>query len=297
MMDAKSKFKLIVLAALVVAPLTISSGQTQTSQASPAATLFEKSCYSCHNIGGGDKKGPDLKGVTTRRTREWLHQYVGTPAAMNRNGDPDAVALFRKYAPEVMPDQAIAPDQIDAILALIDDLAKKNETFVPAGAKLARPIVPSDVEGGLQLFTGRVALKAEGTACISCHNLNGVARLGGGTLGPDLTAVNTKYKDPELIGILQNPNFPTMKSVFSTRPLNDEEIVQLFAYFQNARLTQPAAQLNPGVVRLDPWFIVVGFFLALLSVWSFGLIWRNRLQGVREPIVSAASKSHQRHKR
>jgi mono/diheme cytochrome c family protein len=296
MSDAKIRSKLVVLAAFVAASLAVVSAQTQAP--SPAATLFEKSCYSCHNIGSGDKKGPDLKGVTSRRTREWLHRYIATPAAMNRSGDTDAAALFKKFAPEVMPDQATTPEQVDAILALIDDLSKKNETFVPAGAKLARPIVPSDIDAGRQLFTGGVALQGQGSACISCHNVNGVGRLGGGTLGPDLTAVNTKYKDPELIGILQNPNFPTMKSMFGTRPLADEEIVQLFAYFQNAKLTQPAAQMNPlGVVRLDPWFVVGGFALALLSVWSFSLIWRNRLQGVREPVVSAAAKSHKRHKR
>ena len=295
MPDAKNRVNLLLLCAMAVAWPVITRAQAQ--QASPAANLFEKSCYSCHNIGGGDKKGPDLKGVTARRTREWLHQYITSPATMNRNGDPDAVALFKKFAPEVMPDQATTPEQIDSILSLIDDLSKKGETFVPAGAKLSRPIVPSDIDAGRELFSGGVALTARGAACISCHNVNGVDRLGGGTLGPDLTAVNTKYKDPELISILQNPNFPTMKSVFGTRPLADEEIVQLFAYFQNAKLTQPAAQINPGVVRLDPWFLVVGFFLALLSVWSFSLIWRNRLQGVREPIVSAAAKSHKRHKR
>ena len=296
MSEANTRFKLIVLCAFVAASFAVVSAQTQAP--SPAATLFEKSCYSCHNIGGGDKKGPDLKGVTSRRTREWLQRYIATPAALNRSGDADAVALFKKFAPEVMPDQAIGPEQIDSLLALIDDLSKKNETFVPAGAKLARPIVPADIDAGLALFTGRAPLKSDGTACISCHNINGVARFGGGTLGPDLTAVNTKYKDAELIGILQNPNFPTMKSVFGTRPLNDEEIVQLFAYFQNAKLTQPAAQMNPaGIARLDPWFVIVGFLLALLSVWSFSLIWRNRLQGVREPIVSAAGKSHKRHKR
>jgi mono/diheme cytochrome c family protein len=295
MSQSGNLIKLIVVAAFALGSLPIAIGQTQ--QASPAATLFEKSCYSCHNIGGGDKKGPDLKGVTTRRSREWLQRYISTPATLNRNGDPDAVALFKKFAPEVMPDQAITPEQIDSVLNLIDELSKKNETFVPAGAKLARPIVPSDVDGGLALFTGSMPLQGQGTACISCHNVNGVAKLGGGTLGPDLTAVNTKYKDPELIGILQNPNFPTMKSVFGTRPLSDEEIVQLFAYFQNARLTQPAAQINPGVARLDPWFVVIGFLLALLAVWTFSVIWSKRLRGVREPIVSGAAKSHKRHNR
>lgn len=295
MSEANRWFKLIVVGVFAAFSLTIA--RAQNAQPSPSATLFEKSCYSCHNIGGGDKKGPDLKGVSSRRTREWLHQYIATPSAMNRNGDADAVALFKKFAPEVMPDQAITSEQIDALLALIDDLSKKNETFVPAGAKLSRPIVSSDIEAGRELFTGQVALKGEGAACISCHSVNGVARLGGGTLGPDLTAVNTRYKDPELIGILQNPNFPTMKSMFGTRPLADEEIVQLFAYFQNAKLQQPAAQVNPAVARMDPWFLVVGFFLVLLSLWGFSLIWKNRLRGVREPIVSAAAESHKRHKR
>ena len=154
MSEAKTTSKLIVLGGFIVASLTTTSAQAQAP--SPAATLFEKSCYSCHNIGGGDKKGPDLKGVTSRRTREWLHQYIASPASLNRNGDPAAAALFKKYAPEVMPDQATTPDQIDAILGLIDDLSKKNETFVPAGAKLARPIVPSDIDAGRQLFTGEI---------------------------------------------------------------------------------------------------------------------------------------------
>src|SRR5436853_1171534 len=295
MSDARSNSKLVVLAASVAASLA--AVQAQTPQASPAATLVGKSCYSCHNIGGGDKKGPDLKGVTTRRTREWLQRYIAAPAALNSNGDADTVALFKKFAPEVMPDQAITPDQIDLLLALIDDLSKKNETFVPAGAKLARAIVPSDIDAGRRLFTGGASLIGQGTACISCHNVNGVARLGGGTLGPDLTAVNTKYEDPKLIGILQNPNLPRMKSIFGTRPLSDEEIVQLFAYFQNAKLTQPAAQVNPGIVRIDPWFVVVGFLPALLGMWSFSVIWRKRLRGVREPIVNAAALTHKRHKR
>jgi mono/diheme cytochrome c family protein len=252
---------------------------------SQGATVFEKSCYSCHNIGGGDKKGPDLKGVTTRRQREWLHKFIETPGAIYRSGDPTAGELFKKYAPEVMPDQALTPEQIDAILALIDDLSKKNETFVPAGAKLSRPIAPTDVDAGYRLFSGSDGLAGGGAACISCHNVMAAGPLGGGTLGPDLTAVNTKYKDPELISILQNPNFPTMKSVFGARPLTDEEIVKLFAYFQNAKVAHPAAQAQPGVVRIDPWFVIIGSIALLLAMIAVDRAWKNRLRGVREELV------------
>jgi mono/diheme cytochrome c family protein len=251
---------------------------------SQGSALFEKSCYSCHNIGSGDKKGPDLKGVTTRRSKDWLHEYIGTPAALNRKGDAAATELFKKYSPEVMPDQALSQDQTDSILALIDELTKKNEVFVPAGAKLSRPIGPGDIDAGLQLFTGRRALGGGGTACISCHSTSGVGSLGGGTLGPDLTTANVKYRDPELISILQNPSFPTMKSVFGTRPLTEEEIVQVFAYLQNAKAAGQAASAPPGLI-LEPWFVAIGFGLACLGISGLNLVWRKRLRGKREELV------------
>jgi hypothetical protein len=106
----------------------------------------------------------------------------------------------------------------------------------------------------------------------------GTGRLGGGTLGPDLTAVNTKYKDPELIAILQNPAFPTMKTVFQTRPLNDEEIVQLFAYLQNAKAAYPAAQAAPGAITIEPWFVIVGFITTVVALVAMSFIWRKRLR-------------------
>jgi mono/diheme cytochrome c family protein len=280
-MSGNIKLIISTIAAMLFAlPLALSA-----QAPSGGAQVFEKSCYSCHNIGGGDKKGPDLKGVTTRRTRDWLHEFIKTPSAMNRSGNAEAQSLFRKYAPEVMPDQALTPDQIDALLALIEDYSKRNETFFPAGAKLARQIIPTDVDEGHRIFTGQAKLASGGAACIACHNVEGVGRLGGGTLGPDLTAVGTKYKDPELISILQNPNFPTMKAAFGTRPLTDEEIVKLFAYFQNAKLASPAAQARPGVAPLDPWFLIIGFITLIVAIFILHRLWRNRLRGVREELV------------
>jgi mono/diheme cytochrome c family protein len=226
-----------------------------------------------------------LKGATIRRSKGWLYEFIKSPAAMNRKGDPEATALSKKFAPEVMPDQELTNEQIDAILAMIDGLMKKNETFVPAGAKLARPVLPADIGAGMGLFTGKTSLGGGGAACISCHNVSGAGTLGGGTLGPDLTAVNVKYRDPELIAILQNPNFPTMKSVFGTRPLTDEEIVQLFAYLQNAKQANPTAQAQPGAIRIEPWFLAIGVIALLAALGGLNLAWKNRLRGVREELV------------
>lgn len=251
----------------------------------PGAVDFEKRCYSCHNIQGGDKKGPDLKGVIERRSKDWLREFIQSPAAMNRKGDADANALFKKFAPEIMPDQPLTAEQLDGILSLIETLSKKGETFIPAGAKLYRPLEAGDADLGRDTFAGKAGLNNGGASCIACHNVSGIGGFGGGTLGPDLTAVNTRYKDPELISILQNPNFPTMKSVFGAKPLTDEEIVRLFAYLQNAKLIYPAAQTQAPVAPLNLWFPAIAFVALVLSVVALNRIWKNRLRGVREALV------------
>jgi mono/diheme cytochrome c family protein len=278
----QSNLKLVILALPLLLWLPCSA--YAQSQPQGAAISFEKRCYSCHNIGSGNRKGPDLKGVTDRRSREWLHEFIPSPAAMNRKGDQAAAELFKKFSPEVMPDQVITPEEIDAILAMIQELARKGEAYIPPGAKLARAIVPSDIDGGRNLFTGKWRFSNGGAACIACHNFKGAGALGGGTLGPDLTFANIKYRDPELISILQNPNFPTMNSVFAARPLTDEEIVKVFALFQNARNQNPNAPVA-ATAPIEPRFPLIGAIALVCALVSMNLIWKSRLRGVREEIV------------
>lgn len=249
----------------------------------PGAALFEQRCYSCHNIGDGNKIGPDLKGATERRSKDWLHSFIPAPAALNSKGDPAATELFKKFAPAIMPDQALTPAQIDEILTLIADLSQKNQNFIPAGAALSRAVVPADVQAGRQLFTGGTALSNRGTACISCHSMKDIGALGGGMLGPDLTAVNMRYRDPELVSILRHPNFPTMNSVFAAHPLTDEEIVQLFALLQDAKKT---AQTTPFTTSTsDLKFPLIGAGMLVVALAGMNLTWKNRHRGVREEIV------------
>lgn len=67
------------------------------SDAGPGQALFRKTCAACHQIGGGDLVGPDLKGVTQRREREWLARFLLAPDQMLERGDPIASELFAKY--------------------------------------------------------------------------------------------------------------------------------------------------------------------------------------------------------
>jgi mono/diheme cytochrome c family protein len=255
------------------------------AQPSPGAAAFEKKCYSCHNIGGGDKTGPDLKGLLQRRSRDWVIRFTQSPAATLRAGDPTAEELFRSYSPAVMPDQSLDPAELDAILQLIEQLTSNDGTFVPPGAKLSRPVKPEDIPAGRALFTGQTSLAAGGPACISCHGLQGIGPFGGGTLGPDLTAANLRYRDPELIAILQNPNFPTMNTLFANRPLNEDEVVQLFALLQNARRNAVDPAPYPP---LDLSFPLLGIALLVVAVAVMNRIWKHRLKGVRQQVIRTA---------
>ncbi len=67
-------------------PLTIDKGQF----------LFQSRCSACHTIGAGDRLGPDLLGVTTRRERSWLARFLAQPEQMPAEGDPLACRVGRK---------------------------------------------------------------------------------------------------------------------------------------------------------------------------------------------------------
>jgi mono/diheme cytochrome c family protein len=270
---------LLLVSLLAVRP-ALAQGEAGKAAAGGAAALFEKMCYSCHNIGGGDKKGPDLKDVTQRRKREWLHQFIPTPKARKNAGDATAVELFKKYAPEEMPDQMVSADQIDQILGLIEQYSKKPP-FVPQSGKLARRPTPQDVPAGYRLFTGQTRLKNGGPACISCHSVEGVGLLGGGTLGFDLTQANVKYTEVELASILKAPAFPTMSKMFANRELDNEEVVRLFAYLQSARQRTP----NPARSAAHTLIGSAAGVLVLLGAMNF--TWKGRLRGVRKPLVRA----------
>ena len=258
--------------------------QTKLEPPSEAAVLFEKMCYSCHTVGQGDKKGPDLKGVTERRSREWLLEYIPSPTAMVKLGDPAAMELFKKYAPEVMTDQALSAGQISSILDFISALTQANKPFVPSGARLSREPVPEDIPLGEKLFIGRIKLQNSGPACIGCHSIAGSGILGGGTLGPDLSQVNVRYTLPELINILQNPNFPLMSKVFAGKNITDEEIVRLVDLFQDKKTARPLA------AKFAMYFLYLGIGLTVVLIVFFNWIWRFRFTGVRKSLAPGSDR-------
>jgi protein SCO1/2 len=78
--------------------------------------LFANRCSACHSIGGGEKIGPDLLGITARREGAWLASYIRAPDRMLAVGDPVAVSLSEKYKTVRMPNMRLVPDEVSDVI-------------------------------------------------------------------------------------------------------------------------------------------------------------------------------------
>jgi protein SCO1 len=82
--------------------------------------LFVSKCSACHTVGEGDKVGPDLAGVTKRRSRVWLTRYIAEPDALLAAGDPIATALFHQYKDMRMPNLKLGAGDIADIVSFLE---------------------------------------------------------------------------------------------------------------------------------------------------------------------------------
>jgi mono/diheme cytochrome c family protein len=245
--------------------------------AQDAEALFRKSCMSCHTIGGGDKTGPDLKGVTTRRTREWASAFIQAPTSFFDKGDPVALELLKKSNNVKMPELGISAADADAILKLIDELTKSGKILGSKG--IDRPPTPLDIEKGKAMFEGRLRFAAGGPSCLSCHSATGSGPFGGGRLGPHLNTAPGKF-GKNLASTIENPAFPSMVNVFAKKALTPEEAFQVASYL-NTVATQPAP-------KRDIVFPIVGL-LGLVGSLELGRrLGRKRFRGVRKNLTPKA---------
>lgn len=96
--------------------------------------LFIRGCATCHTVGKGDRIGPDLASVTTRRTREWLTGFIKHPDKVRESGDPIALDLFEKYNRVIMPSLGLSDADVSDVLSFIDGETAKSKTATTAAA-------------------------------------------------------------------------------------------------------------------------------------------------------------------
>jgi protein SCO1/2 len=86
--------------------------------------LYASKCSACHSLGQGDKVGPDLAGVTARRSRDWLVHYISEPDALLASGDPVATALYRQYKEVRMPNLKLGASDVADIVLFLERVAR-----------------------------------------------------------------------------------------------------------------------------------------------------------------------------
>lgn len=269
----------------VAAVLLLAAGPAVAQE---AAQIFRQNCMSCHTIGGGRLVGPDLKNVTERQDRQWLARFILEPARVLASGDPYALQLKDEAGGAVMPAiPGLTPDKVQALLDLIaEESARETSQF--AGLDITgEPFTAADVARGRRLFRGEAALANGGPSCLSCHTVRGVAALGGGRLGPDLTKVYERMQGRKnLASWLLAPATPTMRPIYAGASLSNDEIVSLVAF-----LEEEARQEGEATRTAQTTFLLLGLGGAALGFVILDAVWRKRFRAVRRTLVRNATRT------
>ena len=250
--------------------------------AQEAAETFRQTCMSCHTIGGGRLVGPDLKDVEQRQDRDWLARFILDPKGVLDSGDPYALKLKDEAGGALMPGvPGMTRKQAEALLDLIA-AESVLEASQFAGLDLGdEPFTELDIRRGEEIFLGHRALANGAPACIGCHTVGDLPRLGGGTLGPDLSRVYERLQGRKnLASWLLAPATEIMRPVFAGRALTQEEIVPLVAFFEDSARRR---REDPGTSRFL--FLLLGLAGAAGGFVLADGLWRRRFRGVRRELV------------
>ena len=254
-------------------------------RAQSAAEDYQQSCAMCHTIGGGPLAGPDLAGMSERREQSWLIRFIVDPQAVIDSGDDVAKAMVDEYKGMVMP--ALPGMTHERAAALVDYVREQSggEVGEPVDSPEPEPepFTADDVERGSEMFLGVRPLEAGGAACLACHDIRGLEALGGGALGPNLTRVYERFGGRQgLESWLSAPPTPLMSSLYRTKPLNEQEITALTAFFED--------RADDDTVPQGTWhgaFFLLGTLGTGLLLGVFHLLWRGRRRGVRRKLVQS----------
>jgi mono/diheme cytochrome c family protein len=89
------------VAAWAESPLPAPGAPVDTALAALGSDVFQTHCAGCHALSGEQRVGPNLEGVTRRRSYAWIRSMVLHPDSMTRD-DPVARALLQSYGVQMM---------------------------------------------------------------------------------------------------------------------------------------------------------------------------------------------------
>lgn len=90
--------------------------------------MFRTRCITCHSITGHEEPGalgPDLLGVSQRRTAFWLLNWLRAPDQMIKNKDPIAMGLLKQYNNLAMPNMRLNQLEARELITYINEETKR----------------------------------------------------------------------------------------------------------------------------------------------------------------------------
>jgi len=82
-------------------PLPAPDAPVEGALADLGAQVFDTKCAACHALRGEPRLGPNLEGVTQRRTYGWIQAMILAPDSMTRD-DPLARTLRQGYGVQML---------------------------------------------------------------------------------------------------------------------------------------------------------------------------------------------------
>ncbi len=255
--------------------LSLASVPGVSAQVAEGQATFEGKCAACHTIGTDRLVGPGLAGIADRRDHDWIISFITNPDGMIADGDAIATDLLAEFQVP-MPNLGLSEAEAESVLAYLATAEGGLTADVPADVP-ATPAPPGNASAGRELFVGSTPLENGGAACVSCHSVGGLDAAGGGTLAVDLSKVTTRY-GTGLRSVLGTLPFPVMQDVFADRPLTEQEMSDLTAFF---------GRVNRQTIASVPFFIfpIASLGAAVLVLLWFGFLGRKRLTGVRKTLI------------
>jgi len=105
------------------------------SAQSTGEELFKQNCTVCHRTDDQKLVGPGLKGISEKRSEEWLISWIRNSQKLIDSGDQDAIAIFEEYNKiPMIAYEMYSDDEIKSILSYIVIASEQTGDAVSANA-------------------------------------------------------------------------------------------------------------------------------------------------------------------
>jgi cbb3-type cytochrome oxidase cytochrome c subunit len=188
-------------------------------------TLDRGGCDACHEIPGFeriDRRGPDLRRVGAKLTREWLRAWLANPRSVKP----------ATWMPSFWTGDTLSVDDAAAIEAVIDYLLTNSEPY------------PLTVTAPSRGDASRGQALVDATGCLGCHVVGGVSRDESSlrrTFGQPLDGIGSKTTTGWLRDWVREPSRYSPATHMPNLRLTEQESDDVATYLSTLTRDLPAA--------------------------------------------------------